>query len=268
MRPRQFDGSFEARETDRVCDRFEKAWRTGLRPRIEDFVQGQQEPQRSRLLRELLLLELDLHSITKTPPTLVEYCKRFPGNESLVHDVFVEAGRATGLAQSDSTTVTLGQLMGEAGYGLRNEGSDSLETADSADERYDSETQIGRYHVVSFLGKGGFGKVYLARDNELQRDVALKLPRRVLVSNDEAAKRYLAEARVVAKLDHPHIVPVYDVGGSEDHPFWIVSKFIAGKNLAKTLREARPSHEASAEIVAAVAEAVHYAVSWLMPRYK
>src|SRR4051794_38202835 len=71
---------------------------------------------------------------------------------------------------------------------------------------------VGRYRVERLLGAGGFGLVYLAHDDQLQRPVAVKVPHRKLVDRPEAAQAYLAEARTVASLDHPHIVPVYDVG--------------------------------------------------------
>ena len=74
---------------------------------------------------------------------------------------------------------------------------------------------VGRYRVERVLGQGGFGLVYLAHDNQLQRLVAIKVPHRKLVERPEAAEAYLTEARTVANLDHPHIVPVFDVGSTE-----------------------------------------------------
>src|ERR1700730_16042463 len=91
---------------------------------------------------------------------------------------------------------------------------------------------IGRYRIERILGKGGFGLVYLAQDGQLQRLVAIKVPHRKLVDRPEAAETYLTEARTVANLDHPHIVPVFDVGSTEDCPFFIVSKYIDGPDLA------------------------------------
>src|SRR5262249_12811125 len=72
--------------------------------------------------------------------------------------------------------------------------------------------QSGRYRVVSILGEGGFGRVYLAHDDQLNRPVAIKVPHRRLVPQPQDAFAYLAEAQNVANLDHPNIVPVYDVG--------------------------------------------------------
>ena len=75
--------------------------------------------------------------------------------------------------------------------------------------------QIGRYRVEKILGQGGFGLVYLAHDDQLQRLVAIKVPHRKLVDRPEAAEAYLTEARTVANLDHPNIVSVHDVGSTD-----------------------------------------------------
>src|ERR1700690_518935 len=74
--------------------------------------------------------------------------------------------------------------------------------------------RIGRYRVERMLGEGGFGLVYLAHDDQLQRPVAVKVPHSRLISRPEDAEAYLTEARTVAKLDHPNIVPVHDIGSS------------------------------------------------------
>lgn len=88
--------------------------------------------------------------------------------------------------------------------------------------------RIGRYRIERVLGKGGFGLVYLAQDNQLSRPVAIKVPHRKLVDRPEDAGAYLTEARTVANLDHPHIVPVFDVGSTEQFPCFVVSKYIDG----------------------------------------
>src|SRR5882757_6979982 len=93
--------------------------------------------------------------------------------------------------------------------------------------------QIGRYRVEKILGQGGFGVVYLAHDDQLSRPVAIKVPHPNLIAGPEDAKAYLTEARTVANLDHPNIVPVFDVGSTEDWPCFIVSKFIEGTTLAQ-----------------------------------
>jgi len=119
--------------------------------------------------------------------------------------------------------------------------------------------RIGRYRIEKVLGKGSFGLVYLANDEQLDRHVAIKVPHAKLISKPEDAEAYLTEARTVASLDHPHIVPVHDVGSTEDCPCYVVSKYIEGTDLSATLKKSRVKYRESAELIATVAEALHYA---------
>ena len=99
--------------------------------------------------------------------------------------------------------------------------------------------RIGRYRIERVLGKGGFGLVYLAHDEQLNRRVAVKVPHAKLISKPEDAEAYLAEARTVANLDHPGIVPVHDVGSTENCPCYVVSKYIEGVDLSTKLKQHR-----------------------------
>ena len=118
---------------------------------------------------------------------------------------------------------------------------------------------IGRYRIERVLGRGGYGLVYLAHDAVLERFVAIKVPHANLVSRPEDAEQYLAEARTVASLDHPCIVPVHDFGTAEDHPCFVVSKYIEGEDLAARIRRSRLPVAEVVKLVATVAEALHYA---------
>jgi eukaryotic-like serine/threonine-protein kinase len=93
-----------------------------------------------------------------------------------------------------------------------------------------------RYRLEQKIGEGGMGSVYLATDLELDRKVAVKLLAKQLVGDREVVERFEREARLTAKLDHPHIVPIYDVGRIEDRPF-IVMKKLEGDTLAGLLRQ-------------------------------
>jgi len=120
-------------------------------------------------------------------------------------------------------------------------------------------THIGRYEVKRLLGEGASGRVFLAYDEGLQRRVAIKMPRLELVSREEQTALYLAEARILAGLDHPHIVPVYDIGSTEESPCFIVYKFIEGRDLDAVIHEGLPPYHRSSRLVAAVAGALHAA---------
>jgi serine/threonine protein kinase len=135
-------------------------------------------------------------------------------------------------------------------------GTPFLRAMDSGSE---DPPAIGRYRIIRRLGQGGFGRVYLARDDDLDRSVAIKVPNPDRVAGPWEVESYLAEARALAKLDHPHIVPVYDVGRTEEGHCFVVSKYIDGSDLAERSRQGRPSLRESVELVAVVAEALHHA---------
>src|SRR5262245_42771988 len=125
----------------------------------------------------------------------------------------------------------------------------------------DMPSCIDRYQIERILGVGAFGRVYLARDEELNRRVAIKVPLRERLGSPEAIEAYLSEARALASLDHPHIVPVYDVGRTPDGGCFVVSKFIEGRDLATWMRDSRPPVAEAAALVATIADALHHAHS-------
>ena len=117
---------------------------------------------------------------------------------------------------------------------------------------------IGRYRVIGVLGQGGFGRVYRAHDAELDRDVAIKVPVAGRAGHYLDVGTYLREARILARLSHPNIVPVYDVGHTADGRCYVVSKYMEGGDLAAKLGRGRPAFAESVGLVAALCEALHY----------
>jgi WD40 repeat protein/tRNA A-37 threonylcarbamoyl transferase component Bud32 len=116
------------------------------------------------------------------------------------------------------------------------------------------------YEILDVLARGGMGIVYRARQSSLQREVALKMIASGNLASEAERQRFRAEAAAVAQMDHPNIVPVYDVGDFDDRPFFTM-KFIEGGALGERISrlKAEPSHRTAAELVAKVARAVHYA---------
>ncbi|RZA07694.1 MAG: serine/threonine-protein kinase [Moraxellaceae bacterium] len=96
-------------------------------------------------------------------------------------------------------------------------------------------TQIGHYTIHSSIGRGGMGLVYLARDMRLDRQVAIKCLRNDLFE-DHYRERFKREARLLAKLNHPHIVQIYDYIETEDQ-LALVMEYVDGQNLQQHLRE-------------------------------
>ncbi|MBM4088932.1 MAG: hypothetical protein FJ276_05790 [Planctomycetes bacterium] len=117
----------------------------------------------------------------------------------------------------------------------------------------------GRYRLERILGRGGFGTVYLAHDSQLDRAVAVKVPRPERIVTPDEVAQFLTEARIVANLDHPGIAPVHDIGRTEDGYCYVVSKLVDGCNLREYCRRCWPSCCEAAGLVAQVAEALHHA---------
>src|SRR5256885_14994209 len=99
-------------------------------------------------------------------------------------------------------------------------------------------TLLGRYEIISPLGAGGMGEVYLAHDKQLNRRVAVKFPT-VKADEHHAYARFIREARAVSTLSHPHIATIYDYGEtSEGQPF-IVMELIKGESLSDLLHKSQ-----------------------------
>ena len=102
--------------------------------------------------------------------------------------------------------------------------------------------------------------MYLAHDDDLNRHVAIKVPNPGRIARPEDVEAYLNEARILASLDHPHIVPVFDVGRTEDGLCYVVSKFIEGQRPGDDDPARAPNVSGiAAELVATVAAALHHA---------
>jgi tetratricopeptide (TPR) repeat protein len=185
------------RRVDAVCCRFERAWREGGRPRVEDFLADLPEPERGPLLRELVLLDADYRRRTGDSPEPNDYLSRFPALD------------ATCLA--------------------------AVGTARQADG--DSPGGGVRYRVLRPHAQGGLGVVYVALDRELGREVALKeiLPDRA--ADAHSRSRFVFEAEVTGSLEHPGVVPVYGLGAYADgRPFYAM-RLIQGDSLQEAIRQ-------------------------------
>ncbi|MFO0842673.1 MAG: bifunctional serine/threonine-protein kinase/formylglycine-generating enzyme family protein [Gemmataceae bacterium] len=117
--------------------------------------------------------------------------------------------------------------------------------------------RLGRYAVRELLGKGGFGAVYAAFDDGLRREVAVKVPFECRLATEELGK-VRAEAWLHAALDHPNVVPIYDVGETADVPFFFVSKLIRGENLAQRIERSRPGPREAAGLLVPLALALDH----------
>jgi WD40 repeat protein len=211
------------RRVNALCDRFELAWRAGRRPRIEDYLGDVAAPERAALLSELVALDIYYRRQAGEAPTADDYRTRFP-NLTL----------ASLLA--DRTAAPQGASQGAAA----------------------DQPAVPGYEILGELGRGAMGVVYKARQLHLNRVVALKVIRSGAVAESEELLRFLAEAEAVARLQHPHIVPLFECGRHDGLPYFTL-ECIEGGSLASRLKEAPLPPREAAHIVEALARGVHFA---------
>ncbi|HXJ61786.1 MAG TPA: protein kinase [Verrucomicrobiae bacterium] len=117
---------------------------------------------------------------------------------------------------------------------------------------------FGDYELIEEIGRGGMGVVFKARQVSLKRTVALKMMMAGAFASRDFVQRFYREAEAAARLDHPNIVPIYDIGECEGHHYYTM-RLIEGGNLAQALHgQAWPGRRA-AQVIVKVARAVHAA---------
>ena len=117
---------------------------------------------------------------------------------------------------------------------------------------------INHYEILSTIGKGGMGEVYLAHDTHLARKVALKLLPSEFTRDAHRIQRFQQEARAVSALNHPNIITIYEIG-RHDTTFFIATEFIDGVTLRETIRDASSPLSLALDIAAQIALALSVA---------
>jgi WD40 repeat protein/tRNA A-37 threonylcarbamoyl transferase component Bud32 len=117
---------------------------------------------------------------------------------------------------------------------------------------------LGDYELLDEVARGGMGVVFKARQRSLNRIVALKMIRGSWLPDEEQARRFRCEAEAAARLQHPDIVAVHDVGQHHGRLYFTMD-FVDGRSLADLIRSEPPAARAAAQYVAVVADAIHYA---------
>jgi serine/threonine protein kinase len=154
----------------------------------------------------------------------------------------------------DNAARTVNSPAGEVNVGGKGEGPSSPQNLrPGATVRY-----IGDYEVISEVARGGMGVVYKARQVRLKRIVALKMILSGEFASEADIRRFHTEAEAAAQLDHPHIVPVYEVGQHQGIHYFSMG-FVDGSPMSARIAEAPYAARDAATIVRALAEAVHYA---------
>jgi tetratricopeptide (TPR) repeat protein/tRNA A-37 threonylcarbamoyl transferase component Bud32 len=212
-----------ARRVNAVCNRFERAWRSGPRPAIEDYLGDIAEPARAALLRELIALEVAYRQQAGEAPQAEEYEARFPAGSLPAASLF---------------------------------GHDAPTRPAPSPEAAATPPAVPGYEILEVLGRGGMGIVYKARHHRLQRLVALKMILAGAHAGPRELARFRTEAEAVARLQHPNIVQIYEVGEQHGLPYCAL-EFVDGGSLARKLAGTPLPPRQAARLAATLAEAMH-----------
>jgi len=252
-------------ELDYLCDSFESDWREGRPPSIEEYLSRASQPVRSVLFRELLLLDTEYRRRAGQNPSREEYASRFHDYVTLLDTVFNPDDSTRSPHSPDIGFAT--QAIPAPGDKTRraadNSPADAKKTPHAAappDAEFPTDVggapsdtddaggdpsrttawtsdgpACGRFQIVRPHARGGLGEVYLAQDVELRRPVALKRIQQRFVRDSANKERFVREAEITGKLEHPGIVPVYGLGiDAEGRPYYAM-RFIRGETLKEAV---------------------------------
>ncbi len=237
--------SFAAvRRMDAACLRFEAVWKEGRRPQLEDFVADSTGAEQTALLRELILIDMSYRRRLGETPRPDDYLERFPDiSPEWTDELFADPG--DGLA-----TV----VQQRTGCGITPAILPITETTNVGA----LEGTFQNYDTLELIGRGGMGVVYSARDVRLNRRVALKMIRAGDHAGSGERERFRTEAEVVARIRHPNIVQIFEVGEDEGRPF-IALEYVEGGNLKEKLNGTPLPPREAAQLLETLARAVQSA---------
>jgi serine/threonine-protein kinase len=262
-----------AQRVDAACNRFEQAWKDGRRPAIEDYLADLPESERAALVRELVPLDADYRRRHGEEPQPPDYRTRFPHLDpqwlaQALAASFIAVKKDTAASAPSATPTRFRCPNCHNPIQLADGGSDEVlcpvcgSSFQIRDARQTTTTSgprpLGKFQLLERVGLGAFGAVWKARDTELDRVIALKIPHAGLLTEGADLERFHREARAAAQLRHPGVVTVHEVLTLEGLPT-IVADYIDGVTL-RALLEVRPlTFREAATLMAEVAEAVDYA---------
>lgn len=214
---------------DEVCDRFEAACKSATRPQIEDFLRDVPPSSGDRGFRELLELELAYRRRAGESPSADEYRRRFPQHTATIDELLSPVITMPVVATASAETIPA--HLAESFSDVVPAPSQNS-TAAATGKTVGTTTSSGlRFRVVRKHARGGLGEVFIAEDQELHREVALKQIQSQFADDVDSRTRFVLEAEVTGALEHPGIVPVYGLGTYADgRPFYAM-RFIHGDSL-------------------------------------
>jgi serine/threonine protein kinase/WD40 repeat protein len=219
---------------DAICLQFERAWQKDEAPSLEEHL-GQGLPDdHDALLFELLMIEITYLQRRGEDWEWVEYHRRFPADRECL-DAAAEQLARYGSATTD-------------GHGKSQHGPQLPQRI-----RY-----VGNYEILEEIARGGMGVVFKARQTRLNRIVALKMLLGSSLATPTAIRRFQHEARIAARLNHPRIVPIHEIGEFEGHP-WYTMDYIPGNSLDGEVRLGPLDASRATRFVRQIAETVQFA---------
>jgi tRNA A-37 threonylcarbamoyl transferase component Bud32 len=248
--------SIPQNDVSRIVSRFENAWQSGPTPDLDAFVPAHDAAHRHSVLIELVLVDLEHQWKAGHPALTQDYLERFP---ELTEDAeFVRELLLYEMQWRHRFTVAplVAGQTGEA-FGTEIQTPDQQAVAARISRQMGVHPQVPGYEVMEKLGKGGMGVVYRARQKKLNRVVALKMILDGAHADAEQRRRFLSEAEAVARLQHPNVVMVHEVGQYRDEVF-LAMEYVAGSTLAAHCDSKPQEPRWCAEIVEVLARAVHH----------
>lgn len=233
-----------AEEIDRICSAFDAAWRNGEAPQIEAYLELRHVAEFATLLAELLAVEKDYHSQGGTTIDIEAYAGRFPEHAETVRRVLQQRDAANIAAVGRSDT--------------RHDSAEETRTNVTGSSGRPRTAQFGDYELQEEIARGGMGIVYKARQSKLDRIVALKMIRSGDLAGKEEIQRFQAEAEAAARLDHPNIVPIHEVGEHDGLQFFSMG-YVDGQSLSDRLKGGPLTPREAAGLTRTIAGAVEYA---------
>jgi S1-C subfamily serine protease len=245
-----------------VLNDFRAALVAGQRPRIKDVLLEWAESGHSALLRGLVTLEVAHRLRHGEKPTVAEYRARFPGQEQAIDEAFRHTGT---MPRPGGPDVAAAEVTGPRAAGDPR-AADQPPPLDLAAAPYalaaDSPAvrQFGDYELQEKISHDELGVLYRARQVSMDRVVALKTIMADGLVSDANVRQFYRDSRAVVALDHPGIVPVFDVGEHEGQHF-VSMGFIEGETLAKKKKDGVLGLREGVEVIRQVAETMAYAHS-------
>lgn len=218
--------------------RFTDELRAGLRPQIEEYLSEVAPPWREALFTSLLRAELESQSDSDEPLFIFrgQYLDRFPDRKVIVERLLGELeARITTVSHSDPATGPVETVVAPA-VSAPPVSLPSVVPAASAVAPAVSGAMLDRFQLIRELGAGTNGKVFLAHDPKLDRDVAIKIPHPERLKSSYDVERFLRTARAAAQLRHENLCPIYEVNDVPGN-YFLVMAFIKGKPLSHFLTD-------------------------------